>query len=80
MTPCGHLPEMQVQYSSAKRSSSEEKVTLEGSGLDVCWSGVTLDPILNPALVGVQGSREEGKGDTTCWARFDLKIKNWSEA
>lgn len=72
-----HLPEMQVQYSSARRSSSKEKVTLDGSGQGVCTSGVTLDPVLSPDFVGVQGSREDGKGaPTTCWARFVLKIRN----
>lgn len=66
---------MQVQYSSARRSSSEEKVTLEGSGHDVCISGVTLDPVRSPALVGVQGSSEDGRGELTCCARFVLKNK-----
>ena len=66
---------MQVQYSSARRSSSEEKVTLEGSGHDVGRSGVTLDPVRSPALVGVQGSSEDGTGELTCCARFVLKNK-----
>lgn len=73
MTPCGRLPEMQVQYNSANRSSSKQKVTFDGSGLGVCSSGVTLDPALSPDLVGVQGSREEGRREPTCWARFVLK-------
>ncbi len=77
MPPCGHLPEMQVQYSSARRSSSKEKVTLDGSGQGVCRSGVTLDPGLSPDLVGVQGSREDGRGEPTCWARFVLKTRNF---
>lgn len=68
----GHLPEMQVQYSSASRSSSEEKVTLDGSGQGVCVSGVTLVPILTPDSVGVHWSKEGGKGELVCWARFVL--------
>lgn len=68
----GHLPEMQVQYSSASRSSSEEKVTLDGSGQGVCTSGVTFVPILTPDFVGVHWSREGGKGELVCWARFVL--------
>lgn len=75
--PCGHLPAMQVQYSAARRSSSKEKVTLDGSGQGVCRSGVTLDPILSPDLVGVQGSREGGRGQLTCWARFVLKTRHF---
>lgn len=57
---------MQVQYNSARRSSSREKVTLDGSGYAVCGSGVTLDPVLIPILVGVQGSREDGNRGPTC--------------
>lgn len=64
---------MQVQYSSARISNSEEKVTFDGSGHGVCRSGVTLDPILSPDLVGVQGSKEGDRGEQTCWARLDLK-------
>lgn len=63
---------MQVQYSSASRSSSEEKVTLDGSGQGVCASGVTFIPILTPDFVGVHWSREGGKGELVCWARFVL--------
>lgn len=51
---------MQVLYSSTKRSSSKEKVTLDGSGQVVCCSGVTLDPVLSTVLVGVHGSKEDG--------------------
>lgn len=66
---------MQVQYSSARRSSSNEKVTLDGSGQGVCISGVSLHPVLSPDFVGVQGSRAGGRGEPTCWARFVLKIR-----
>lgn len=62
----GHLPEMQVQYSSASRSSSEEKVTLDSSGQGVCASGVTFVPSLTPDFVGVHWSREGGKGELVC--------------
>lgn len=65
---------MQVQYSSAKRSRSKEKVTFDGSGQVVCRSGVTLDPVLRPVLVGVQGSRVDGRGEPTCWARFVFSL------
>lgn len=65
---------MQVQYSSASRSSSREKVTLDGSGQGVCRSGVTLDSVLTPDLVGVQGSREDGRGELTSWARFVFSL------
>lgn len=71
----GHLPEMQVQYSSASRSSSEEKVTFDGSGQGVCTSGVTLVAIVTPDFVGVHGSGEGDKGELACWARFVLKNK-----
>lgn len=64
---------MQVQYSSASRSSSEEKVTFDGSGQGVCTSGVTLVPIVTPDFVGVHGSGEGVKGELTCWARFVLE-------
>lgn len=67
---------MQVQYSSARRSSSKEKVTLDGSGQGVCTSGVTLDPVLRPDFVGVQASTVDGRGEVTCWARFVLKTRN----
>lgn len=76
-TPGGYLPEMQVQYSFAKRSSSEEKVTLHGSGQGICRSGVSLDPVLSPDFVGVQGSRGGGRGEPTCWARFVLKTRKF---
>lgn len=75
--PCGHLPEMHVQYSSARKSSSKENVTLDGSGQGVCTSGVTLDPVLSPDFVGVQGSREGDRGEPTCWARFVLKTRSF---
>lgn len=76
--PCGHLPEMQVQYSSARRSNSKVKVTLDGSGQAICTSGVTFDPVQRPDLVGVQASREDGGGEPTCWARLVLKTRNSS--
>lgn len=71
--PSGHLPEMHVEYSSARRSSSEEKVTFDGSGLGVCTSGVTFVPVLTPGFVGVHRSGQGGKGELTCWARFVLQ-------
>lgn len=71
--PSGHLPEMHVEYSSARRSSSEEKVTFDGSGQGVCTSGVTFVPVLTPDFVGVHRSGQGGKGELTCWARFVLQ-------
>lgn len=68
---------MQVQYSSARMFNSKEKVTLDGSGQGVCTSGVTFDPALSPDFVGVQGSKEYGKGELTCWARFVLNTENY---
>ena len=64
--PCGRLPEMQVQYTSASRSSWVVMVTLEGSGHTASASGVTFDPILGISdLVGVESTqRLRGELDT----------------
>lgn len=50
-------------------------MTLEGSGHDPWVSGVILEPDIDrsPDLVGVQGSKEVGRGEPTCWARLHLK-------
>lgn len=69
----GHLPEMQVQYSSAKRSNSDLCVTLSGSGQGDLGSGVTFDPCLCTVLVGVQMAGVVFSGELVCWASLDLE-------
>lgn len=70
---------MQVQYSSARRSSSKQKVTLDGSGYGVWGSGVTLDDVLSSDFVGVQGSKSDGRGEPSCWARFFLFMERLND-
>ena len=65
---------MQVQYTSASRSSSAIMVTLEGSGHTTRASGVTFDPILGITdLVGVAESTESFRGELTTCARLFLE-------
>lgn len=66
---------MHVLYTSTKSSSSDKNVTLESSGEVVCMFAATLEPVLAPVLVGVQGSKADGKGEVTCWARFVLQMR-----
>lgn len=74
----GHSPEMQVQYSSANRSSSDFCVTLLGSGQGDWGSGVTFDPCLCTVLVGVQMTGVVFSGELVCWASLDLE-KTWGQ-
>lgn len=69
----GHSPVMQVQYSSAKRSSSDFWVTLSGSGQGDWGSGVTFDSCLCIVLVGVQMAGVVFSGELVCWASLDLE-------